>query len=58
MTSKSAIIHKISKTNSSFHVNSALREKFNFCFSRAFAIANKIFILAGRLGTRLSFHET
>ena len=31
--------------------NSALREKFNFCFSSV-----KIFILAGGLGTRLSFY--
>ena len=30
------IIHKIFETNSSFHVNYALREKFNFCFSRDF----------------------
>ena len=33
--------------------NSALREKFNFYF---FDSINKIFILAGRLGTRLLFY--
>ena len=37
--------------------NSALREKFNFCFSRVFASIDKISILAGRLGARLSFYE-
>ena len=37
--------------------NSALREKFNFCFSRTFASIDKIFILAGRLGRGLSFRE-
>ena len=37
--------------------NSVLRQKFNICFSRAFASIDKIFILAGRVGTRLSFHE-
>ena len=33
--------------------NSALREKFNFCFSRVFASIGKIFLLAGGLGTGL-----
>ena len=33
--------HKIFETNSSFHGNSALREKFNFCFSKFFAIIDK-----------------
>ena len=36
---------------------SALREGFDFGFTRAFASINKIFILAGRLGTRLLFYE-
>ena len=35
----------------------ALREIFDFCFSRAFASINKIFVLAGWLGTSLSFHK-
>ena len=37
--------------------NSALREKVNFRFSRVFASANKIFILAGKLGTTLLFYQ-
>ena len=37
--------------------NSTIREKFNFCFQEFFASINKIFILAGGLGTRLSFYE-
>ena len=37
--------------------NSALQEKFNICLSRGFASIDKTFILAGRLGTRLSFYE-
>ena len=37
--------------------NSGLREKFNFVFSRVFASINKIFILAGGLGTRLLFYK-
>ena len=40
-----------------FMWNRALREGFNFCFSRAFAWINKIFLLAGRLGTRPSFYK-
>ena len=32
-----------------FNRNSALREKFNFCFSRVFASINKTFNYAGRL---------
>ena len=35
----------------------ALREKFNFCFSKAFASIDKTFILAGKLNTRLSFYD-
>ena len=50
---QSTIIHKIFQTNSSFLPNSALQEKFNFCF----ASINNIFILAGGLGTRLLFYE-
>ena len=37
--------------------NSALRVKFNFCFTEFFASIYKIFILAGRLDIRLSFYE-
>ena len=33
--------------------NSALREKFNFYFSAVFASIDKIFILGGKIGTRL-----
>ena len=40
-------IHKIFETNSSFH----------YFFPELFASIDKIFILAGRLGTRLSFYE-
>ena len=40
-----------------FMQNSALREKFNFCFSRVFAIINKILISTGRLDARLLFYE-
>ena len=39
-----------------FMWNSALREKFNCYFWDIFATINKIFILAGRLGTSLSFY--
>ena len=35
----------------------ALREKIDFCLSRAIASIKKIFVLAGRLGTSLSFYE-
>ena len=37
--------------------NSALREKFNFCFQQFFSSIDKIIILTGRLGTRLSLYE-
>ena len=38
--------------------NSALLEKFDYpVFEEFFASINKIFILAGRLGTRLLFYE-
>ena len=40
-----------------FSWNSALRENFNFYFSNLFAIIDKIYILTGRIGTRLSFYE-
>ena len=50
-------IREIFETNYSFHVNSALRKKFNFYFSRFFASIKKAIIFAGRLGTRLSFCE-
>ena len=36
--------------------NSALWEKFNFCFQE-FASIDKIFILAGGMGIRLSFYD-
>ena len=39
-----------------FMWSSALREKFNFCFSRAFASIDKISILTGRLGA-LGYHS-
>ena len=45
---KARIIHKIFGTNSSFHMKTT--EEF-------LASINKILILAGRLGTRLSFYE-
>ena len=47
-----AIIHKISETNSNFHYGKSLIS----VFEEYFASFNKIFILAGRLGTRLSFY--
>ena len=37
--------------------NSPLREKFNFAFQEIFPNISKIFILAGKLGTRLLFYE-
>ena len=37
--------------------NSTQQEKFNFCFQEFFASIDKVFILAGRLDTRLSFYE-
>ena len=40
-----------------FMWNSALWEKLNLFFSTVFAIINKILILAGGLGNRLSFYE-
>ena len=41
-----------------FMWSSALRKKFNFCFFQGFFPSiDKIFILAGRLDTRLSFYE-
>ena len=39
-----------------FMWNSALPEKFDFCFSRDFAVINKILILAMGLGTGLSLY--
>ena len=47
--------HKIFETNSSFNVK--LREKLISVFQKFFAIIDKMFILAGGLGTRLSFYE-
>ena len=40
-----------------FMWNNAQREKFNFFFQEFFASFDKTFILAGGLGTRLSFYE-
>ena len=37
---------KYFRLNLVFMQNSALREKFNFCFSGVFASSNKVFILA------------
>ena len=37
--------------------NSTEQEKFSCCFQEFSASINKIFILAGRLGTRLSCYE-
>ena len=48
---------KYSRLTLVFLWNSALSEKLNFYFSKGFASINKIFILGGRLGTRLSFYE-
>ena len=46
--------HKICETNSSFHVKRRTTGKVQFLFfSSFFAIIDKIFILGGRLGTRL-----
>ena len=50
-------IHKIFETNSSFMWNSALRKKFNFYFQQFFASIAKIFILGGKLDTRLKFYK-
>ena len=36
--------------------NSALQEKSNLCFSSFLLVLIKLFILAGRLGNRLSFY--
>ena len=38
--------------------NSAPREKFDLCFPEFFVSINKIFISAGRLGTKLSLRVT
>ena len=40
-----------------FMSNSTLWEKFNFVFYQFFASIYKMLILAGRLGTRLSFYK-
>ena len=44
-----------------FMWNTALREKFNFCFQEFFVsiifVSIKFFIFPGRLCTRLSFYE-
>ena len=48
-------IHKIFETNSRFHVK--LRGSLISVFQEFFASIDKIVILAGRLGTRLSSYE-
>ena len=40
-----------------FMWNSALREKFSFCFLGVFASTSKVFILAAKLSTRLLFYD-
>ena len=45
-------ILKIFETNSSFRLK---QENFIICFSGEFASIKKVFILAGRLGTRVSY---
>ena len=52
------VVHKVFETNSSFYMKLRTTGKvYNFCFSRVFDSFNKIFILARRLGTWLSFYE-
>ena len=52
------IIHKIYETNSSFHVKyRTTRKSLTAVFQEFFASIEKIFLLGGRLGTRLSFYE-
>ena len=47
-------IHKIFETNSSFHGKQRTTGKVQFLFFSSFyAIIDKIFILGGKLGTRL-----
>ena len=46
----STISHKILQTNSTFHVNSALREGFNCYFSEFFCQYQKIFYFCWRTG--------
>ena len=49
------IIHKIFENDSSFHVH--YEKSLISVFQKISASINKIFILAGRLGTRLSSYE-
>ena len=49
------ISYKMFETNSSFHVKQ--RTKREVFFQTFFASIGKIFILAGAMGTRISFYE-
>ena len=49
------IVHKIFETDSSFHAQ--YEKSLISVFQKISASINKIFILAGRLGTRLSSYE-
>ena len=49
------ISHKISETNSSFHEIVHYGKSFIAIFWDVFASINKMFILAARMGARLSF---
>ena len=54
----STITHKISETNSSFHMKQRTKGKSLISVFQDFSSSiNKTFILARRLGTRLSFYE-
>ena len=50
------ITHKISETDSGFHVKIHYRKSLITVFLEIFASINKMLILAGRLGTKLSFY--
>ena len=55
---KSTIIHKIYETKTSFHMKiDHYQKSLISVFQEFFASINKIFILAGRLGTSLSIYE-
>ena len=53
----STIAHKIFETSSSFHKIADNGKSLISVFQEFTATINKTFILAGRLGTRLSFYE-
>ena len=52
-----AIIHKIFETNSFSCKTAHYGKSLISVFQKFFASVNKIFLLAGRLSTRLSFYE-